>query len=461
MQVGANFWDRLAEFGDNPALIDDGGGEVWTYRRLQNHVEAGRDKLHRSSKKLIFLFANNDAGAILCYLSALAAGQPIYIGKGRVDWAEAGPLLDSYSPDILLWKGPDQDIPQSYRPIGELFGYRLAECRDARGPIEGGRIGVLLSTSGSLGSPKMVRLARQSLSISAFQVAKALKVQPSHRAITALPLNFVYGLSVVHSHLAAGASLIVTQRSIQDRSFWRLSDEWKATSLAGVPWTFEMLRALSFHNTRPSRLRHLSLSGGALPSNLRSWLVELTQEGLDFHTMYGQTEAGGRISVLPSELFASKAGSVGFAVEQGAVHCDRNGGIVFQGPNVMLGYATERGELTDNDDLAGVLPTGDTGFLDGDGCLYVTGRTSRIAKLFGLRLNLDEIEAFLSTHAGIAVTCTDQTLNIYVERTRPPEFEVKLHDLVRRLRIPMHCAPVHVLSKLPRTPTGKIHYSEL
>jgi acyl-CoA synthetase (AMP-forming)/AMP-acid ligase II len=175
--------------------------------------------------------------------------------------------------------------------------------------------------------------------------------------------------------------------------------------------------------------------------------------------MYGQTEATGRMSVLPPQHFSAKRGSVGAPVEGGAIHCDSDGAIVFRGPNVMLGYAECREDLTDLDELRGSLETGDRGYLDGDGFLYITGRNSRIAKLLGSRINLDEIEGFLNGPASTAVICDDHILHIHVEGGRSPEFDRKVDELMQRLRLPGHFVVVRAVHQLPRNDAGKIRYA--
>lgn len=451
------FWDRLGEFGDAIALIDEQQREKWSYRRLAETVVAGAAQLQGPRKKVVFLFANNDAGAILCYMSALAAGHLIYLGRGSVDWTDTADLLERYRPDIILWKGIDGEFPFPYRHDDDFFGYRRVERRGNQ-PAPGSDLALLLSTSGSLGSPKLVRLSRRNVAVAASQVAKALGLERSHRAITSLPLNFVYGLSVVHSHLQVGASLVLTRRSVQDRAFWQLLDETKVTSFAAVPWTLRALQSISFDPARHPSLRSISLSGGALEPQSLAWLKKLAERGLRIFSMYGQTEASGRMCVLPCEELAMKPGSVGLPVEGSSIRCDAEANVVFQGPNVMLGYARRREDLTDTDDLGSILATGDRGYLDEEGYLYITGRTSRIAKLFGLRINLDEIEAALGP---VVVACDDGHLTVFVEKQKPDGLDGNLRALLQRLRVPEHCARIEVLAEFPRNEAGKIRYAEL
>jgi acyl-coenzyme A synthetase/AMP-(fatty) acid ligase len=450
------FWQKLAAFGERSALLDEENG-ILSYRQVSEMVECAASHFQTPNRKLIFLAAENDVGAILCYLGALTARQPVFIAqKGALD----GRLLEAYRPDILLWKGPDQ-APSGYEVSGTVFGYTLARVVG-----EGSRIGsdlaLLLSTSGSLQSPKVVRLSWENIGIAAEQVADALQIEPGDRTVTSLPLAFVYGLSVVNSNLHAGASIVVTDRSVQDPRFWRLVDGTDVTSMAGVPWTYKSLQAIGYDPSAHPRLVKLLLSGGAPDANVRQWLVDLSRRpGLRVFSMYGQTEATGRMCVLPPESLVDKPASVGRPVRGGAISCNATGDIVYRGPNVMLGYAHNRADLGDGNDMAGVLPTGDSGYMDGDGDLYLTGRTSRVAKLFSLRLNLDEIEALLSSAQPVAAACRDDHLSIYLEGQPTAELASALEMLASRLRLPPHHLHLRSVRELPRTAAGKINYGDL
>lgn len=120
--------------------------------------------------------------------------------------------------------------------------------------------------------------------------------------------------------------------------------------------------------------------------------------------MYGQTEATARMAVLPPERLADKLGSAGLALPGGRLEADDDGEILYHGPNVMMGYADTADDLSRGDDLGGVLRTGDLGRVDPDGFLHITGRLKRMAKIFGIRVNLDDVERMLRGSGPVAVT---------------------------------------------------------
>ena len=134
----------------------------------------------------------------------------------------------------------------------------------------------------------------------------------------------------------------------------------------------------------------------------------MAARGGRFFVMYGQTEATARIAYVPPDRLSEKLGSAGIAIPGGRLSIEPAGAgtmdgpvtgeVVYEGPNVMLGYATGSGDLALGDELGGVLRTGDIGYLDEDGFLFLVGRSKRIAKVFGLRINLDEVEAAMREH---------------------------------------------------------------
>ena len=457
-----SFWEELATHGEAPALIDADSGEVWNYRRLSHVLKVVAAQLDSRARQLILVAADNDVGAVLYYLAALSAGHVVYVCGGGLN-ALSPALIERYAPDIIIGKrAPAAAIPLSgYENTRSQFGYDVLRSPGRYGPVEAG-IALLLSTSGSTGSSKLVRLSGRNVAASTCQVREALLIQPEDRAITSLPVSFVYGLSVVHSHLAAGASIVVTGRSVVDHLFWKAVRDWQVTSLAGVTWTYQTLRQMRFERKVPPSLRKLTHSGGKVDSALTAWLTDdMAALGMQMYFMYGQTEATGRISVLPPSMAASKRGAVGWPVLDGKIQCSPEREIIYSGPNVMLGYCTCRDDLVGTDEMRGTLSTGDIGFVDGDGCLFITGRASRLCKLLGQRVNLDEIESFLRETEDVAVTSDDNVLEIFAARELSATFPDRIEKHATQLGVPQHKIVTHTIRNLPRTDSGKIRYQDL
>jgi acyl-CoA synthetase (AMP-forming)/AMP-acid ligase II len=179
--------------------------------------------------------------------------------------------------------------------------------------------------------------------------------------------------------------------------------------------------------------------------------------------MYGQTEATARISYVPFEKLGEKIGSIGIPIPGGSLALDRDTGeLLYRGPNVMLGYAEGIEDLAKGDELAGVLKTGDLARQDEDGFFYITGRLKRFLKLFGKRVNLDEVERIVQRRFGLPVACfgQDDLLMVSLESGGPevPEVAAMLREI---LSLPKNAIQVDAVEKLPRTARGKMDYQSL
>ncbi|MGA9148395.1 MAG: AMP-binding protein, partial [Candidatus Nanopelagicales bacterium] len=269
-----------------------------------------------------------------------------------------------------------------------------------------------LSTSGSTGSPKLVRLSHRNLAANAESIADYLQIRATDRAATTLPMGYSYGLSVINSHLANGAGLVLTELSVVDECFWTLFTRAEATTFAGVPYTFDLLERAGFADLDLPRLRYITAAGGRLAPHRVRTLAELGQRtGWDLFVMYGQTEATARMAYLPPDLAAAQPASIGIAIPGGALDLAPVDGepsgdvgeLVYTGANVMLGYAQEPADLALGRTTS-VLRTGDLARVTDTGMYEIVGRRGGFAKLFGKRIDLQEVERSLGAH-GINATC--------------------------------------------------------
>jgi long-chain acyl-CoA synthetase len=321
-----------------------------------------------------------------------------------------------------------------------------------------------LNTSGSTGSPKLVRLSRENLQANAQSIAAYLNLSPGERPITSLPMSYSYGLSVMNSHLLAGGCLVLTDHGILRREFWGAVDRHSCTSLAGVPYTYQMLLKTGLLNQQGASLRTLTQAGGALaPDDIRRMHRLARERGFRFFVMYGQTEATARISYVPFDALASHIGSIGMAIPGGSLEIDSvTGELVYRGPNVMLGYAQCREDLAKGDEIRGILRTGDLARTDEDGFFYITGRRQRFLKLFGKRFNLDEVEQIVYQKFRVPVACfgQDDLLRLAIEGRHSPAAEIS--EMLRQtFNLPAQSIRVETVDQLPRTAHGKTDYQGL
>jgi acyl-CoA synthetase (AMP-forming)/AMP-acid ligase II len=199
----------------------------------------------------------------------------------------------------------------------------------------------------------------------------------------------------------------------------------------------------------------------------------MASRGGRFFVMYGQTEATARIAYVPPDRLPEKLGSAGIAIPGGRLRVDPDGTesdrggpptpgeVVYEGPNVMLGYADGPADLAAGDELHGVLRTGDLGYLDDEGFLFLVGRSKRIAKVFGLRVNLDEVEVTLRAHGPAAVVGGDDSLWAFCAFGTEAELETLAGELARRYRLHPTALRLRRVDVVPTTAAGKIDYRQV
>lgn len=434
----------LARHGERPALLTADG--ALSYRDLADRVADVAGRLG-TQRRLVLLAAANDVDSVVGYLAALGAGHPVLLAPGDKP-AALDALLTAYDPDVVLRTGDGTPVLDERRP-----GTRHELHPD---------LALLLSTSGSTGSPKLVRLSHENLAANAEAIAEYLGIGPDDRAATTLPMSYCYGLSVLNSHLLRGAGLVLTDLSVVDPCFWDLFRARRATSLAAVPYTFELLERVGFAGMDLPHLRYVTQAGGRLaPEKVEQWARTGERAGWDLVVMYGATEATARMAYLPPELAAERAGTIGVPIPGGEFRIDPvdglpDGELVYSGPNVMLGYAEHPGDLAAGRTVE-ELRTGDLARRHADGLYEVVGRRSRFVKIVGLRVDLGQVERILAElGASAAAAGSDDGLVVAVEGEHDPGLLEKV--LAGTLGLPRAALRVHAVDRLPRLGTGKVDY---
>lgn len=436
--------------GDRPALIAAESGESFSHARL---AELAR-RPGSATGRLVFLFADNSVPAVIAYLAAVENGNAVALLDAGLPDPMALRLVEAYRPDVVVHPAEREPaLPAGYRRLDAETWENRAIGRPVHADLA-----VLLTTSGSTGSPKFVRLSRRNIEANAESIVASLGITSADRAVTSLPLHYGYGMSVLTSHLVAGASVLVGDIDLMDPGLFARLDRHRVTSFAGVPFTYQTLRRVGFDPARLPHMRTLTQAGGRLdPAIAATFAAGMATHGGKFFVMYGQTEASPRIAAYPVNDHPGKRGSAGRAIP-GVELTVRDGVVRCRGENVMMGYAESRADLSKGDEHGDTLDTGDLGHLDSDGFLFLTGRTGRVAKVAGLRVSLDEIEAMLSPHGPVAVV-TDHAERLRIFHAGAPG---DLHRrLCRDLKLPMLAVVVTRLAELPALPNGKTDYRAL
>ena len=458
--------------GAAAVLLPDGA--VVRYGHLERLVGAAARQLDWPAKALVLVDAPRTLRGVVGYLAALRSGHAVMLIEhgGEPVWAD---VIASYRPEMLILApdGPPAGLAPGWGYDRRIAGV-LPVWRRASGEPGGGThpdLAMIIRTSGSLGVPKTVRLSFANLRTNALAIAEALQIRPGDRALASLPLDFSFGLSILNSHLAAGATTALTSAAPSSAEFWWCADQMRVTCLGAVPATFRFLRARRWDPGDHPSLRRVLQAGGALDTATIAHVGrQMRAAGGDLVVMYGQTEATARITYLPPELLEERLGSVGIAIPGGRVSVcgpdgtpapdGQAGSVVYEGPNVMMGYARSRADLAAGDTQRGLLRTGDLGCLR-DGFLYLSGRADRQVKALGRRVDLDQVELAFAGRgiAAAAVPGPGELVHVIVETSAADIAAAYCRSVTARFGLPGAAMVVAGVAAIPRTSRGKVDYA--
>ena len=331
----------------------------------------------------------------------------------------------------------------------------------------------LLPTSGSTGSPKLVRHCYDNIEAAGLNISMFFELKETDRPLMVLPLYYTMGLSMLFSHLRAGATVLLTGRNMTDPVFWKFLKEEKATSFTGVPYSFQILDMMRFYRMDLPKLELLTQGGGKMPMALNEKFVNYCeQQGKRWIATYGQSECTARMAYLPAKWAREKMGSIGIAVPNGELSLiDAQGNVIttpqtegemcYRGKNVTMGYATCAEDLLKGDERHGYIRTGDLAYYDEDGCYYIVGRMGRFLKLYGMRVGLDECEQIIASDCQTESACvgTDEKMIVYI--TDGSKVEAVKDALVRKTHIVATSFEIRVINEIPKSEAGKKLYSKL
>ena len=441
------------------AAIDDSGRSI-TYGDICDFSKEFANFLPQRS--LIFLLAENRIGSLLGYTAALSNRiVPLVISANTEDELY-NHLYELYQPEYL-WL-PDSKA-EGKEIVFSAWEYCLVKTGNQPTPMYD-ELSLLLPTSGSTGSPKLVRHSYRNIEANADNVRRLFKLDGSEKAMAILPMHYTMGLSVIASHLLAGATLLLSGRSLLDKGFWAILKE--ATSFTGVPYSFEILTKMRFTRMDLPKLKVITQGGGKLTEAMWNTLARYAKDNdKQFIATYGQSECTARMAYLPAEMALDKVCSIGIAEPGGQLSIvedngnetfegEAQGEMVYRGENVTLGYATCSEDLLKGDENHGVMLTGDLARRDADGCYFIIGRLKRFLKIYGLRIGLDEVERMIKTEYKTDCYCKgdDEKLIVLVTDVKlqdvlPSFIEEKIHLFHQRVEI-------RVVKEILRNEAGKV-----
>jgi acyl-coenzyme A synthetase/AMP-(fatty) acid ligase len=465
------FNETYSKYSNNIAVITDREALALTYDEIKNFSdELG---VYLQERSLIFSLCENSLYSLLGYCSFISNKSVPLLLDAAIDKNLLLDLIQIYHPNYLWLPEQLQHVCENANIICKKGNYCLAELHLNKISINND-LALLLTTSGSTGSPKLVRLSYKNIKANAESIAQYLAITSSERPVTSLPMHYSFGLSVINSHLISGATLLLTNHSVLEKEFWNFVREQHATSLSGVPYTFEMLHRLRFLRMDLPSLKTMTQAGGKLSSKLiEEYCEQCRKIGKQFIVMYGQTEATARMSYMPFSYSEGKYGSIGVAIQGGQFKLvdennveidepDKDGELIYFGDNVSLGYAECQADLLKGDENNGVLHTGDIARRDKDGFYYITGRKKRFIKLYGNRINLDAMEQLLKNNMtdGEFVCSGDDDKMVIFTTTQNKSNDI-IQFVVDKTGINKQGFLVKEISSIPKNSSGKILYAEL
>ena len=461
MLIKADFIEK-----NNIAFIDIDGNKL-TYSDLFQFSELFFQKI--SKRTLIFILSENTFGSVLGYIASLENKIVPLLLNSATDKELLENLTTIYQPEYF-WVPENKIFEFKYEVVFTAHNYALLKT-DFTPPILNDTLSLLLTTSGSTGSPKLVRHSYYNIEENAKNVSEVFEIETTDRALALLPMYYTMGLSVITSYIYSGATVLLFNGSLTDALFWKFLKEQKATVFTGVPFSYEIISKLRFTRMDLPDLKIISQGGGKLSTKLFTDFAEYADRtGKKFIATYGQTEGTARMAYLPHEYALTKNGSIGKAIPNGELFLiDVNGNeisepnvvgeMIYKGPNVTLGYAITSDDLQKGDERNGLLPTGDMALKDEDGFFYIVGRISRFLKLYGIRVGLDEVEELIFKNFEVENLCTgtDEKMKIYI--TEENILKEVADYVIHKTGLNHQAFEVLYIPEIPRNDVGKIIYN--
>lgn len=461
---------RLDKWPTESVAAIDSQGQQLTYGELRDFAEQVGQMMPERS--LQFLLVENNVGGIAWTIGNICSGNVPLILNAHIDEQLYKSLFDLYQPPfVCVPTGMADRFP--YETIATHYGYTLMKT-GLEACLMNEELSHLLPTSGSTGSPKLVRHKYDNIEAAALNISTFFELTENDRPLMVLPLYYTMGLSMVFSHFYVGATVLITNQSMTDRGFWQFIKEERATSFTGVPYSFEILNLMRFFRMDLPDLKLLTQGGGRMPKELNLKFAEFCRDnGKQWIATYGQSECTARMAWLPPKWAIEKVGSIGIAVpnaELSLIDMEGNpitmpnaeGEMCYRGKNVTMGYARSREDLLLGDERHGFIRTGDLAYFDEDGCYYIVGRMGRFLKLFGMRVGLDECERIVKgKFPGLECACvgTDEKMLVYLTDEKYKN-QVK-DELVSRLKLVASSFEVRIINEIPKNEAGKILYAKL
>ncbi len=462
------FFEKLEKFSNREAIITE-DSKIITYKELLTNIKE-IEKIIKKQRNRIFLLADNSFEFLICYYAMLRKRSISFLLNSRLEKNKIYELIKIYKPHFIFdCEGLHDEKKKEYNLIKVFNNLKVFEIKSKINYRYNNELAQLISTSGSTGSPKFVKQSFENIQINTRDIVKSLKLNKNDKTITTMNPSYTYGLTKINTHIYVGGTIILNKKTLFDKEFWNKIKKFKVTNFGGVPFFFEILKKLNFHKFNLKNLKHITQAGGKLNLETLKYIYKKTKElKIKFYVMYGQTEAGPRITILNYKYLDEKINSVGKPIGKNQLWLqDKNGkkikesnvigDLYCKGKNVMIGYAYNLKDL-EKKQVNNYINTGDLAYRDKNGFYYIAGRARRVIKPFGLRIDLEELERYLESKNFINCVCigNDRKINIYSKYM--DEISKIKKIVLNKLNLKKNIIFFYEQSKVPRDKNGKIIY---
>lgn len=396
-----SFFDSLLKYNNKICIIED--NNKFTYKEFINLSDQLASKINKRS--LVFLITGNNIETLATYVGLIRGKSVVVLLEKNINNEFLENLISKYKPNYIVQK-KTSTLPNGYKEFFNFKKYVYLKKILNKKILMNDKLALLLTTSGTTGSPKLVRLSYDNYIHNSKDIISSLELK-NNSVITTLPMNYTYGSSIINTHLISGGKIILNNCSILEKKFWDRFKKYQPNCFYGVPYIFEIIDKLNFKRFYHKNFKFIANAGGKLDERLLKKLIYFSEKKrIKFYSMYGQTEASPRMSLLNHKDLKKKFNSIGKAINKNYFYIIdkkgekirspyKDGELVYKGKNVCMGYSKTYKDLKKKDENNNILFTGDLARYDKDKFFYIVGRIKRIIKIFGIRINLEDIEFFL------------------------------------------------------------------